>query len=188
MTPTEAGFKCDPVAGTYCSLGTPARNGLVVSAYRCVDVAGRNRKNASASNIPIASGCHPARAVRQQASRTMVARGQKAGPPWPRNIARQQPLIFRATKGVRLMKKIMIASAAFALLGAPAVAQNTGAPANAQSDTTKPGMSSPSTSGAATTPSPRGDASTSGAGTAAGPKNTGTSTEPGAVQSGANKR
>ena len=42
------------------SAGARAGNGLVVSAYRCVDVAGRNRKNRSASNIPIASGCHPA--------------------------------------------------------------------------------------------------------------------------------
>lgn len=37
-----------------------ARNGLDVGAYQCADVAGRNRKNGSASNVPVASGCHPA--------------------------------------------------------------------------------------------------------------------------------
>ena len=45
------------------ALLTRIGNGLVVNAYRCVDVAGRNRKNGSASNIPIASGCHPANAM-----------------------------------------------------------------------------------------------------------------------------
>ena len=42
--------------------GALAENGLDVNAYQCVDVAGRNRKNCAASNIPVASGCHPARA------------------------------------------------------------------------------------------------------------------------------
>jgi hypothetical protein len=42
--------------------GALAGNGLDVSAYRCVVVAGRNRKNCTASIIPVASGCHPARA------------------------------------------------------------------------------------------------------------------------------
>jgi hypothetical protein len=39
-----------------------AGNRLDVSAYRCVDVAGRNRQNCSASIVPVMAGCHPARA------------------------------------------------------------------------------------------------------------------------------
>jgi hypothetical protein len=39
-----------------------AGNGLDVSAYRCVAVAGRNRQNCAASIVPVMAGCHPARA------------------------------------------------------------------------------------------------------------------------------
>ena len=45
---------------TFCA---SARNRLDVSAYRCVDVAGRNRQNCSASIFPVMAGCHPARAT-----------------------------------------------------------------------------------------------------------------------------
>jgi hypothetical protein len=44
------------------SSGAHAGNRLDVSAYRCVDVAGRNRQNCSASIVPVMAGCHPARA------------------------------------------------------------------------------------------------------------------------------
>jgi len=37
-----------------------AGNRLDVSAYRCVDVVGRNRKNAPRPSFPVVSGCHPA--------------------------------------------------------------------------------------------------------------------------------
>ena len=91
------------------------------------------------------------------------------------------------------MKKVFAITTALALLGGPAFAQNTGAPAAAQTDPAKPGMGNPdqsvrSTTGTATTSSPRGDASTSGAGPAAPSTSTGAATEPGAVQSGTNRR
>ena len=59
-----------------------AGNGLDVSAYRCVDVAGRNRQNSSASIVPVRAGCHPARATdnveRSKRFRNFVRDGQLA--------------------------------------------------------------------------------------------------------------
>ena len=43
--------------------GAHTENGLDVSAYRCVDVAGRNRQNSTASIFPVVTGCHPACAI-----------------------------------------------------------------------------------------------------------------------------
>lgn len=43
--------------------GAHTENRLDVSAYRCVDVAGRNRQNCTASIFPVVTGCHPACAI-----------------------------------------------------------------------------------------------------------------------------
>jgi hypothetical protein len=53
-----------------------AGNGLDVSAYRCVVVAGRNRKNCTASIIPVASGCHPASAFNNATEALLFNRRQ----------------------------------------------------------------------------------------------------------------
>jgi hypothetical protein len=52
-----------PLNGNPPSSGAHTGNRLDVSAYRCVDVAGRNRQNSTASIFPVVTGCHPACAI-----------------------------------------------------------------------------------------------------------------------------
>ena len=58
--------------------GAHTENRLDVSAYRCVDVAGRNRQNCAASNFPVTTGCHPVCATSQRYQLTLVLRKRSA--------------------------------------------------------------------------------------------------------------